>query len=111
MFLFETLSFLCTILIAILLFKLKSYKLNADSSLKQLLDLQSQLTVDRNTYEDREQKLHETITGLRQVLSEEQQIIKTKELDLKNQESELLKNIAEVLDRSESRVKEYLKSK
>ena len=96
MFLFEILFFTCIILIAILLYKLKSYKLNADSSLKQFLDSQSQLTADRNTYEDREQKLHETITGLRQVLSEEQQIIKTKELDLKNQESELLQNIAEV---------------
>jgi predicted Holliday junction resolvase-like endonuclease len=96
MFLFEILFSTCIILIAILLFKLKSFKLNADSLLKQFLDLQGQLTADKNTYEDREQKLHQTITGLREVLSEEQQIIKTKELDLKNQEAGLLKNIAEV---------------
>lgn len=96
MFLFEILFFTCIILIAILLFKLKSFKLNADSSLKQFLDLQGRSTSDRSTYEDREQKLHQTITGLREVLSEEQRIIKRKELDLKNQETELLKNIAEV---------------
>jgi predicted Holliday junction resolvase-like endonuclease len=83
-------------LIAILLFKLKSFKLNADSSLKQFLDLQGRSTSDRSTYENREQKLHQTITGLREVLSEEQRIIKRKELDLKSQETELLKNIAEV---------------
>jgi predicted Holliday junction resolvase-like endonuclease len=96
MFLFEILFFTCIILIAILLFKLKSFKLNADSSLKQFLDLQGRSTSDRSTYEDREQKLHQTITGLREVLSEEQRIIKRKEIDLKNQETELLKNIAEV---------------
>jgi predicted Holliday junction resolvase-like endonuclease len=96
MFLFEILFFTCIILIAILLFKLKSFKLNADSSLKQFLDLQGRSTSDRSTYENREQKLHQTITGLREVLSEEQRIIKRKELDLKNQETELLKNIAEV---------------
>jgi predicted Holliday junction resolvase-like endonuclease len=96
MFLFEILFFTCIILIAILLFKLKSFKLNADSSLKQFLDLQGRSTSDRSTYENREQKLHQTITGLREVLSEEQRIIKRKELDLKSQETELLKNIAEV---------------
>ena len=96
MFLFEILFFACIILIAILLFKLKSYKLNADSSLKQLLDLQSQLTIDRNTYEEREKNLHQTVTGLQKALSEEQQTIKAKELDLKNQEDKLLKSIAEV---------------
>jgi|TARA_R110000824_G_scaffold54248_9_gene149741 predicted Holliday junction resolvase-like endonuclease len=96
MFLFEILFSTCIILIAILLFKLKSFKLNADSILKQFLDLQGRLTADKNTYENREQKLHQTITGLREVLSEEQQIIKTKELDLKSQEAGLLKNIAEV---------------
>ena len=70
MFLFEILFSTCIILIAILLFKLKSFKLNADSILKQFLDLQGRLTADKNTYENREQKLHQTITGLREVLSE-----------------------------------------
>jgi len=96
MFLFEILFFTCIISIAILLFKLKSYKLNADSFLKQFLNLQSQSTADRTTYENREQILHQTISGLRTILSEEQKLVKNKETELKDKESELLKGIAEV---------------
>jgi len=96
MFFLEISFFLCIILVAVLLFQLKSVKLNADSLLKQLLDSQSQLTTDKTTYEDREDKLHQTISGLRLILSEEQQSIKNKESELLNKESELLKNIAEV---------------
>ena len=96
MFLFEILFFLCIILIAILLFRLRDTKFNARALNQKNIDLDSQLTIDRNTYQDREQKLHETITGLREVLSEEQQSIKTKELELKSKESELLNNIAKI---------------
>jgi len=109
MFLFEILLITCIIVIAILLFKLKSVKFNADLILKQLLELKGQLTADKTTHEDRERKLHETITGLRVVLSDEQQLIKNKESESKNKESELLKNIAEVQKNLDEEVKIHKK--
>jgi len=96
MFLFEISFFLCIILVAILLFKLKSLKLNADLLLKQFVNLQSQLTSEKTTYEHREEKLHQTISGLRIILSEEQQSIKNKEAELLNKEAHLLNSIAQV---------------
>jgi predicted Holliday junction resolvase-like endonuclease len=96
MFLFEILLLLCIILVAVLLFKLKSEKLNADLLLKQFSDSQSQLTTEKTTYEHREEKLHQTISDLRTILSEEQQSIKNKEAELLNKEAELLSDIAQV---------------
>ena len=77
------------ICVLILVLRLKELKLNADS-------LKNRLNSDKTSHDLRESKLHQTILGLQDVLSEEQKSIKAKELELKAKEAEHLKNIAVV---------------
>jgi len=73
------------ICVIILIQKLKQEKFNA-SSLKK----------ENSNHQEREVKLHETITGLREVLSEEQQSIKIKIKNSKELESSLLEQVSKV---------------
>jgi len=84
------------ICVLILVFRLKDLKLNADSLKKQASSLKDQLNTTKASSDLRESKLHKTILGLQDVLSEEQKSIKAKELELKTKEAEHLKNIAVV---------------
>jgi len=72
-----------------LVVKLKDFKRNADS-------LQNQLNEEKASHHLRESHFHRTIIGLQDALSEEQQVIKTKDLEIKEKETNLLKSIAEV---------------
>jgi predicted Holliday junction resolvase-like endonuclease len=85
-----------TISLLILTFKLKDSKLNADSLKEQVSSLRDQLNTSKDSHDLRESKLHRTILGLQDVLSEEQKSIKAKELELKNKEAEHLKSITTV---------------
>ncbi len=79
-----------------LVFRLKDSKRNADSLKKETTLLTNRLNDEKVSYDLRESQFHRTILGLQDVLSEEQQAIKAKELELKEKETELLKSIAEV---------------
>ena len=95
-FLLEFFLAAATISLLILTFKLKDSKLNADSLKEQANSLRDQLNTSKVSHDLRESNLHRTISGLQDVLSEEQKSIKTKELELKNQEAAHLKSIATV---------------
>lgn len=90
--------FLCCAIICVLflVLRLKDLKLNADSLKKQASSLKDQLSTDKASHDFRESKLHQAILGLRDVLSEEQKSVRAKELELKINEADLLKSIAEV---------------
>ena len=90
--------FLCGTIICVLflVFRLKDLKLNADSFKKETTRLKDQLNTDKASHDLLESKLHRTILGLQNVLSEEQKSIKAREVDLNNKEAELLKNLAAV---------------
>ena len=95
-FLLEFLIVGAIICVLILVFRLKDLKLNADSLEKETTRLKEQLNTDKASHDLLESKLHRTILGLQDVLSEEQKSIKAKELELKTKEAEHFKNIAEV---------------
>jgi len=105
----EIFLFISIICVTILVQKLKSTKDNFNSLKKELLDLQESSNSDKDTRQDRESKLHQTIEGLREVLSEEQQSVKIKIKAAKDLEEDLLKQIAEIEkkleDESEARKK------
>ena len=84
------------ICVSFLALRLKDLKLNADSLKKQASSLKDQLNTTKASSDLRESKLHETILGLQDVLSEEQKSIKAKELELKTKEAQHLKSIATV---------------
>ena len=90
--------FLCGAIIGVLflVLRLKDLQLNADSLKKETNALRDQLNENKASYDFRESKLHRTILGLQDVLSEEQKSIKAKELELKTKETEFLKDIAAV---------------
>jgi|TARA_B110001454_G_C12721818_1_gene435031 predicted Holliday junction resolvase-like endonuclease len=86
----------CAIIVVVFLVsRLKYSKFNADSLEKVNIDLRERLKNNKTTHDLLESKLHRNILGLQEVLSEEQQSIRAKELELKDKEFELLKNIAE----------------
>ena len=95
-FLLEFFLAAATISLLILAFKLKDSKLNADSLKEQANSLRDQLNTSKASHDLRESNLHRTISGLQDVLSEEQKSIKAKELELKNQEAAHLKSISTV---------------
>ena len=95
-FLFEFLLAGAIICVLILVFRLKDLKLNADSLEKETTRLKEQLNTDKASHDLLESKLHRTILGLQDVLSEEQKSIKAREFELKAKEAEHLKNIAVV---------------
>ena len=95
-FLLEFLLGGAIICVLILVFRLKDLKLNADSFKRETTRLEEQLNTDKASHDLLESKLHRTILGLQDVLSEEQKSIKAKEQELKAKESEHLKNIAVV---------------
>jgi|APSaa5957512493_1039668.scaffolds.fasta_scaffold70437_2 predicted Holliday junction resolvase-like endonuclease len=95
-FLLEFFLAAATISLLILTFKLKDSKLNADSLKEQANSLRDQLNTSKASHDLRESNLHRTISGLQDVLSEEQKSIKAKELELKNQEAAHLKSISTV---------------
>ena len=95
-FLLEFLLLSAIICVLFLVLRLKDLKSNADSFKKDSLFLQNQLNEEKASYDVRESKLYRTIVGLQDALSEEQQVIKSKEIELKNQEARLLEGIAEV---------------
>ena len=84
------------ICVLILVFRLKDLKLNAASLEKETTRLKEQLNTDKASHDLLESKLHRTILGLQDVLSEEQKSIKAREFELKAKEAEHLKNIAAV---------------
>jgi len=84
------------ICVFILVLRLKDLKLNAKSLQKETSSLADQLNNNKASHDLLESKLHRTILGLQEALSEEQKSTKAKEAELKQQESILLKNIAEV---------------
>tara|TARA_R100000008_G_C3558865_1_gene154846 strand:- start:222 stop:812 length:591 start_codon:yes stop_codon:yes gene_type:complete len=84
------------ICVLILVFRLKDLKLNATSLKKETSSLKDQLNTNKDSHDLLESKLHRTILGLQDALSEEQKSTKAKEAQLKEQEAHLLKNIAEV---------------
>ena len=84
------------ICVLILVFWLKDLKLNADSLKTETTRLKNQLNTDKASHDLLESKLHRTILGLQDVLSEEQKSIKAREIELKAKEAEHLKNIAVV---------------
>lgn len=89
------------ICVLFLVLRLKDLKSNADSLKKDTLLLQNQLNEEKTSSDVRESKLYRTILGLQDALSEEQHVIKLKEIELKNQESRLLEGIAEVKENLE----------
>jgi len=95
-FLFEFLLAGAIICVLILVFRLKDLKLNADSLKAETTRLKDQLNTDKASHDLLESKLHRTILGLQDVLSEEQKSIKAREFELKAKEAEHLKNIAVV---------------
>lgn len=95
-FVVEIFLFVAIICVLFLVFRLKDLKRNADSLKKQTTLLTNRLNDEKVSYDLRESQFHRTILGLQGVLSEEQQAIKAKELELKEKETELLKSIAEV---------------
>ena len=95
-FLLEFLLIGAIICVFILVLRLKDLKLNSDSLKKQSSSLKDQLNTTKASHDLRESKLHNTILGLQDVLSEEQKSIRAKELELKIKEAEHLKNIAVV---------------
>jgi len=95
-FLLEFLLVGAIICVLILVFRLKDLKLNADSLEKETTRLKEQLNTDKASHDLLESKLHRTILGLQDVLSEEQKSIKAREFELKAKEAEHLKNIAVV---------------
>ena len=103
-------SLICAIIcVLILVFRLKDLKLNADSLKKDTTRLKEQLNTDKASHDLLESKLHRTILGLQDVLSEEQKSIKAKEFERKAAEAEHLQNIAVIEknleDETESRKK------
>jgi len=92
-FMLELFSGCAIILVVFLLFRLKDLKLSADSLKKINLNLERQLAENKTTHNLLESKLHRNILGIQEVLSQEQQSIKSKEQDLKEKESDLLKRI------------------
>ena len=95
-FFVEIFLFVSIICVLFLVFRLKDSKRNADSLKKETTLLTNRLNDEKVSYDLRESQFHRTILGLQDVLSEEQQAIKAKELELKEKETELLKSIAEV---------------
>ena len=95
-FLLEFLLIGTIICVIVLVFRLKDLKLNADSLKKETSRLTEQLNTDKASHDLLESKLHRTILGLQDVLSEEQKSIKAREFELKSREVEHLKNIAVV---------------
>ena len=95
-FFVEISLFASIICVLFLVFRLKDSKRNADSLEKETTLLTNRLNDEKVSYDLRESQFHRTILGLQDVLSEEQQAIKAKELELKIKEAELLKSIAEV---------------
>jgi len=79
-----------------LVLRLKDLKTNADSLKKETALLKNQLNEEKALFDVRESNLYRTIVGLQDALSEEQQVIKTKEIELKKQEARLLEGLAEV---------------
>lgn len=79
-----------------LVLRLKDLKTNADSLKKETILLKNQLNKEKALFDVRESNLYRTIVGLQDALSEEQQVIKTKEIELKKQEARLLEGLAEV---------------
>jgi predicted Holliday junction resolvase-like endonuclease len=90
--------FLCCAIIGVLflVLRLKDLKRNADSFKNQTFLLENQLNEKKASADVRESKLYRTIVGLQDALSEEQQVTKAKEVELKKQEGDLLTSIAEV---------------
>ena len=86
----------CIICVFVLVLRLKDLKLNAKSLQKETSSLADQLNNNKASHDLLESKLHRTILGLQEALSEEQKSTKAKEAELKQQESTLLKDIAEV---------------
>ena len=84
------------ICVFILVLRLKDLKRNADSFKNQTFLLENQLNEKKASADVRESKLYRTIVGLQDALSEEQQVTKAKEVELKKQEGDLLTSIAEV---------------
>ena len=95
-FFVEIFLFVSIICVLFLVLRLKDSKRNADSLKKETTLLTNRLNDEKVSYDLRESQFHRTILGLQDVLSEEQQAIKAKELELKIKEAELLKSIAEV---------------
>lgn len=95
-FLLEFLLIGTIICVIVLVLRLKDLKLNAISLKKETSSLKDQLNTHKASHDLLESKLHRTILGLQEALSEEQKSTKAKEAQLKEQEAHLLKNIAEV---------------
>ena len=93
-FLLEFLLIGTIIGVIVLVLRLKDLKLNADSLKAETTRLKDQLNTDKASHDLLESKLHRTILGLQDVLSEEQKSIKAREFELKAKEAEHLKNIA-----------------
>jgi predicted Holliday junction resolvase-like endonuclease len=95
-FFLEIISIVFIICVIILVLKLKEFnnKINAKSS--ELLFLKDQINEEKSSSGLRECKLHETIEGLREVLSEEQQSVKIKLKSAKDLEEDLLEKIRQI---------------
>ena len=95
-FIVEIVLFIFIIAVLFLVLRLKDLKLNADSLKRETVSLKDQLNNDKTSHDLLESKLHRTILGLQDVLSEEQKSIKAREFELKAREAGHLKNIAVV---------------
>ena len=82
-FIVEIFLFVAIICVLFLVFRLKDLKRNADSSKNQTFLLENQLNEEKASANIRESKLYRTIVGLQDALSEEQQVTKAKEVELK----------------------------
>ena len=94
-FFLEILSIGIIICVRILVFKLKEFKPNARLQ-EEVNSLKNQVNEEKSLYNLRESKLHETITGLREVLSEEQQSVKIKLKHAEEIKRDLLAQIAQI---------------
>ena len=79
-FFVEIFLFASIICVLFLVFRSKDLKRNADSLKKETILLTNRLNDEKVSYDLRESQFHRTILGLQDVLSEEQQAIKAKEL-------------------------------
>jgi len=95
-FIVEIFLLIAIICVLFLVLRLKDSKRNADSLKKETTLLTNRLHDEKAAHDLSESQFHRTILGLQDVLSEEQQAIKTKELELQSREAEYLKNIAAV---------------
>ena len=95
-FLLEFFCVIAIICVFVLVLRLKDLKLNAVSIQKETSSLTDQLNTAKASHDLLESKLHRTILGLQEALSEEQKSTKAKEQELKAQEAALLKDIAQV---------------